>query len=234
MELTAYIGAAAILGIAGSLHCIGMCGPLVMAFESISLQKRWSSAQLIYHAGRWTTYTLLGTIIGVIGQSFAIWDLQRWAIFLTGLVMLLFILLPSITHRISAPLNGLANRLRSRMSATIKSKRLGHRYIFGLLNGLLPCGLVYTALAGSLAAGEAWIGGLFMLTFGISTTPGLLAVSKIISRLKVSFQNTTARRIQLVFSIIAVLILLRGANLGIPYLSPQIKSNQTAMECCHK
>jgi len=234
MEITGYISAALILGVAGSLHCIGMCGPLVTALESVSLQKRWTASQFMYHLGRWTTYAVLGLIVGFIGQGFATLGLQRWIVLIAGVTMLVFLLLPALSHRLKFPFLGTTSRLRATMGNALQSHKLTHRFVFGLLNGLLPCGLVYTALAGSLATVEAWKGSLFMLTFGVATTPGLLAVSQLTTWLKKRFRSATSKRIQLAFSIIALLVLLRGANLGIPLLSPQIDNPKQTLNCCHK
>jgi sulfite exporter TauE/SafE len=234
MEITGYITAALILGVAGSLHCIAMCGPLVTALESVSLQKRWTAPQFMYHAGRWTTYAVLGLAVGFVGQGFATLGLQRWSVLIAGITMIIFLFLPTLTHRIKFPFYGITNRLRTTMGNALQSRKLAHRFVFGLLNGLLPCGLVYTALAGSLAAAEAWKGSLFMLTFGVATTPGLLAVSQLTTWLKNRFKATTSKRIQLAFSIIALLVLLRGANLGIPFLSPHFDHPKQTMNCCHK
>jgi sulfite exporter TauE/SafE len=234
MEITSYITASLILGLAGSLHCIGMCGPLVSVLESVSIQKRWSLSQLLYHMGRWTTYSALGLIIGSIGQGFATLGLQRWAVLLAGIAMFLLLFFPSLSSFIKLPASRLAQRLRAVMSAALRSQKHHHRFLFGMLNGLLPCGLVFTALAGSLAADQAWKGGLFMLLFGVATTPALAAVSKLTYWIKGRFNAATSQRMQLAFSIIALLVLLRGANLGIPFVSPHFETQTKQIECCHK
>jgi sulfite exporter TauE/SafE len=234
MEITSFITASLILGLAGSLHCIGMCGPLVSVLESVSIQKRWSLSQLLYHMGRWTTYSALGLIIGSIGQGFATLGLQRWAVLLAGIGMLLLLFFPSLSSTIKLPASRLAQRLRAVMSAALRSQKHHHRFLFGMLNGLLPCGLVFTALAGSLAADQAWKGGLFMLLFGVATTPALAAVSKLTYWIKGRFNAATSQRMQLAFSIIALLVLLRGANLGIPFVSPHFETQTKQIECCHK
>ena len=234
MEITSYITAAMILGLAGSLHCLGMCGPLVSVLESVSLQKKWSLSQTLYHMGRWTTYSILGIIVGSVGQGFATLGLQRWAVLLAGITMLLLLFFPSLSRAIKLPASRLAQRLRSVMSAALRSQRHHHRFLFGMLNGLLPCGLVYTALAGSLAAEQAWKGGLFMLLFGIATTPALATVSQLTAWISGRFKAATTQRLKLAFSIIALLVLLRGANLGIPFFSPHFETQTKQMECCHK
>jgi sulfite exporter TauE/SafE len=93
---------------------------------------------------------------------------------------------------------------------------------------------VYTALAGSLAADQAWKGGLFMLLFGIATTPALATVSQLTAWIRDRFKAATTQRLKLAFSIIALLVLLRGANLGIPFFSPHFETQTKQMECCHK
>jgi hypothetical protein len=184
--------------------------------------------------GRWTTYSALGLIIGSIGQGFATLGLQRWAVLLAGIAMFLLLFFPSLSSFIKLPASRLAQRLRAVMSAALRSQKHHHRFLFGMLNGLLPCGLVFTALAGSLAADQAWKGGLFMLLFGVATTPALAAVSKLTYWIKGRFNAATSQRMQLAFSIIALLVLLRGANLGIPFVSPHFETQTKQIECCHK
>jgi hypothetical protein len=184
--------------------------------------------------GRWTTYSALGLIIGSIGQGFATLGLQRWAVLLAGIAMFLLLFFPSLSSFIKLPASRLAQRLRAVMSAALRSQKHHHRFLFGMLNGLLPCGLVFTALAGSLATDQAWKGGLFMLLFGVATTPALAAVSKLTYWIKGRFNAATSQRMQLAFSIIALLVLLRGANLGIPFVSPHFETQTKQIECCHK
>jgi sulfite exporter TauE/SafE len=160
--------------------------------------------------------------------------LQRWAVLIAGIAMLLLLFVPSLSRAIKLPASRLAQRLRSVMSAALRSQRQHHRFLFGMLNGLLPCGLVYTALAGSLAAEQAWKGGLFMLLFGIATTPALATVSQLTAWISGRFKAAATQRLKLAFSIIALLVLLRGANLGIPFLSPHIETQTKQMDCCHK
>lgn len=228
------LGAAIILGMAGSLHCIGMCGPLVSALQSIARPGAWRMQQWLYHLGRWSVYGMLGSITGMLGQTLATWGMQRWVALIAGGAMLVLIALP--THRIlqNTGWQKLVARIKSAFAVRMQNQHPFQRFVLGALNGLLPCGLVYTALAGSMAFGSALQGALFMFTFGIATTPGLLAASGIIEWIKKSVQPQAFRKTQLIMTLIAFLVILRGAQLGIPYLSPQLSAQKTHVDCCHK
>lgn len=228
------IGAAIILGLAGSLHCIGMCGPLVSALQSIAKPGAWRIQQWLYHLGRWSVYALLGTIAGLLGQTMATWGMQRWIALAAGSLMLLLIILPTPAVIKNSVWQRLIARLKSAFASRMQNQNPFQRFILGALNGLLPCGLVYTALAASIAVGSAIQGALFMFTFGIATTPGLLAASGIIAWIKKTLQPRAFRKTQLVMMLIAFLVILRGAQLGIPYLSPQLSAQKTHVDCCHK
>ncbi|MFN5620306.1 MAG: sulfite exporter TauE/SafE family protein [Flavobacteriales bacterium] len=228
------IAAAGILGFAGSLHCLGMCGPLVTALESMSSPKRWSKNQWLHHSGRWLAYGILGLAAGSIGQTLAAVGFQRWTVLIAGVTMLLMALVPSMQHLGIRPIQRLSQTIRTHFSALMQSQRFAHRLILGFLHGLLPCGLVYTAVAGAMATTSALQGSLFMLVFGIATTPALVAVSRLTAWVKKRWSIGSYKYIQASMIVIAFLVLLRGANLGIPLLSPKINTPKATMECCHK
>ena len=84
------LGTAFFLGLAGSLHCAGMCGPLAMAVPVLG-RNRWAvlASRLIYNLGRVVTYALLGLVFGLIGQTFALAGFQRWVSLVTGALILI-------------------------------------------------------------------------------------------------------------------------------------------------
>lgn len=102
----------------------------------------------------------------------------------------------------------------------------------GLLNGLLPCGLVYVACAGATATGHPWSGARYMLVFGAGTVPLMLAIS-LSGRLVPSALRLKLRQaVPICILLVAALLILRGLSLGIPYLSPDLSSGPGGSSCC--
>lgn len=228
------LSAAFILGFAGSLHCLGMCGPLVSALETITTPEKWRLHQWLHHCGRWLTYALLGLAAGSVGQTFAALGFQRWIVLIAGIAMLSMLLIPALGHVGLQPAQRLSDAVRKQLGKMMHTRNPLYRFAVGMLHGLLPCGLVYAALAGAVSTSSAWQGMLFMTVFGISTTPALLAVSRIMNWLKQRFNINSIKHVQGALMIVALLVLLRGANLGIPMLSPKLNANKAQMECCHR
>ncbi len=166
-------------GLFGSLHCVAMCGPLVMVIPfahsslfSLILQR------LLYQAGRIAVYSIFGLLAGLLGSGFGMLGLQQSLSLVTGLILLIMAgshflgrsnpRLHRLQSRLVAPLVGLMGRYLSRPYGGLFA---------GALNGILPCGMVYAALAASLNADSVLKGGQFMLFFGLGTTPLMMLAS---------------------------------------------------------
>lgn len=232
--------AALSIGFAGSLHCVGMCGPLVMIVHSGGKGKTisWWINQIIYHSGRLLVYASFGVIIGFVGKGFVAYGFQQWLAVISGILLLLMLFVPYFSSKIKAGGNVVFQKVRGKFSSLIQDKKPQTQFLLGVINGLLPCGLVYAAMAAAFATGSPSKSALFMVIFGLATSPALFAVAGFgnIIRTKIKAKNFAAIRIGL--SVLAVLFILRGANLGIPYLSPKVKmdvhqSGQT-MDCCNR
>lgn len=167
------------LGIFGTGHCIGMCGPLVFAFPGQT--SKWS-AHVHYHLGRIAAYTLCGASMGGIGAAAAslpgITRIQVLISFLAA-VLILFLGLMRLGWMAepgflwSSVLDKILGQGRLRRMAE-NPQRLPAMLGLGFLLGFLPCGLTYAALARALAAGGPIQGGLFLMAFGVGTLPGLM------------------------------------------------------------
>ena len=157
------------IGLFGTLHCIGMCGPIALA---IPMQKnsRWQLVQnsLLYNLGKALTYMILGLFVGLLGEGFVFVGLQKWLSILTGVFILTAVLFSLNLERklIALPyFNQFFFQLKSSLGKLLKKTSKLSIFSTGLLNGLLPCGLVYLALASAISLGDVWSSGLFMLTF---------------------------------------------------------------------
>ncbi|AWO00556.1 hypothetical protein DLD77_01980 [Chitinophaga alhagiae] len=218
---------AVLLGFLGSFHCIGMCGPIALTLPVQHLRgARKMGGILLYNAGRVTTYMLMGLLFGWLGRQFYLGGLQQWlsislgVLLLAGMFFYRFMPVPKL-HIIKKTLGGL-----------LVQQRVSTLYAIGLLNGLLPCGLVYLGVAGALAAGDVWEGMLFMGAFGAGTLPAMAAVTWFSQLVSLPVRRHIRRLIPVAVAVMAVLLILRGMNLGIPYISPAMQP--AAVNCCHK
>ncbi|NNC82884.1 MAG: sulfite exporter TauE/SafE family protein [Flavobacteriales bacterium] len=229
------IWAGLILGFLGSLHCIGMCGPIALALP-LDRSNTWKkvSGALTYNLGRSITYALMGLLFGAIGQAFIVVGLQRWVSLGAGLLLILYVM---VNYVLKKPLLGSWTLGLGRLKAALgkQFQRSSYRSLFsiGLLNGLLPCGFVYFALVGAIASGSAWQGGGYMILFGLGTTPALLAMNlfgaQILGRFKIDFN----RWVPYMLVFFGVLFVLRGMALGIPFISPDVLPGAETPSCCH-
>lgn len=195
-----------ILGFLGSLHCVGMCGPLTITL----LRPEHGAAKFgYYHLGRLATYSVIGMILGLIGYSFEIMKLQQWVSLFLGLSLLVIFLIPGYRQKIehsyiSSPL---FLRIKNVLQRNLGSKS---RWTFsGVMNGLLPCGMVLMASALAISAGSVWKSALYMIFFGLGTLPALALVSLGSNRLKSIFPKTQ-RLIPILASISGVILIIRG------------------------
>ncbi len=228
---------ALLLGLLGSLHCIGMCGPLVLLLP-IQHQNPYRRAfgALIYTFGKALTYAAFGILFGLIGQSFVAFGWQQGLSIAIGTLMLIAAVLSLLQLKWIALENTLSSSLtliRQALSKWMQSENTASLFIFGLLNGLLPCGLVYTAAAASIETGSTINGALFMFLFGIGTLPMMWSIIFFGATFQNSFRNQLKRIIPITLLLMGALLLMRGAGLGIPYLSPKVNVEKKHMDCCH-
>lgn len=234
---------ALMIGLVGSLHCMGMCGPIAVG---LPLHKdNWLlkiSGGLLYNSGRIITYGILGAIFGLLGRGIELAGLQQWASIGLGIAMILSVIFPVLFKekiQIDKVFTGYASRLIGSFRKLFTKSSLGSLFLIGLLNGLLPCGLVYMAIAGAINTNDVVMGVAFMMVFGIGTTPALLAVSLVGNVISISLRNKLRRIIPVFIVILGILFILRGMNLGIPYVSPKTHKLEVQKEmkvdepCCH-
>jgi sulfite exporter TauE/SafE len=221
---------AAVLGITGSLHCLGMCGPIAIA---LGRNNNSAFSLVSYNLGRISTYALLGGIFGFVGELLNFSLFQQYTSIIVGGVMILYVLMQYTKLRRFAAKTPEAWNAFSRklIGKAIKSKK--GMFVVGLANGLLPCGLVYVALAGSVAAGKWFEGALVMFVFGLATFPAMLAIPSLVQKLLPHQKAALNRAIPYVLVAFACLFILRGMNLGIPFISPQMTEVVNNGACCH-
>lgn len=213
-----------ILGLLGSLHCVGMCGPIafMLPFDRTNSFKKVSQIAM-YHFGRLLAYSIIGLIFGLIGKSLYLFGFQQQLSIIIGVLMILVVLIPQKTfnkYNFSKPIYKIVSKVKSSLGTALKKKTFDTFLTIGFLNGFLPCGLVYMAVFAAIAGGNAINGSLYMAVFGLGTIPLMTTVIYFSQFLK----GTTRQKIQKIIPVFVVFIgalfILRGLGLGIPYLSP--------------
>lgn len=214
-----------VFGLLGSLHCVGMCGALALALPGAhESDGRWLLGRLVYHTGRVGTYVVLGVAVGTLGHGLNVLGWQQRLSIISGVLILLLVVVPEAMRARAAAGLGIARPLAAGQRALAYwFQRPGLRALLmtGALNGLLPCGLVYLALAGALSAPGIGGAAAYMALFGLGTAPLLLGVA-LSGRLVVPTVRVRLRRvIPWAATALALLFIVRGLGLGIPYLSPK-------------
>ncbi len=208
---------ALLLGLAGSLHCVGMCGPLLLALPLDAAGKRQVMRQmLVYHAGRILTYAALGLLFGLLGKGLAVAGLQKILSISAGVFMLGMALMAWRFERMVTALPGFGaftQGVKSRMGNLLRHN--GSTFSLGLLNGLLPCGMVYTALAGAISTASITEGALFMMAFGFGTLPLLLGVSTLGRSFSVASRKNIRLAQPILLGLVGLLLLQRGLHLDL-------------------
>lgn len=217
-----------VLGLTGSLHCAGMCGPIAVALTGKDSDKfSFILKRVVYNSGRIVTYVLLGALFGLLGDRIKMSGLQQTISILTGVILLIGLF---VSHNPFSVLmkSNLFQRIYvsyKRLIGIFFGKKSTFAFLMtGILNGFLPCGLVYLALSGALLTGDVMNSSLFMLMFGAGTIPLMLSISLFGRTVKLNYLKI--RKLIPVFTIIlAILFILRGLNLNIPFISPKLDVN---------
>lgn len=208
------------LGLVGSLHCAGMCGPLALALPVAGKTRSdFVLGRVLYNLGRILTYTGIGAVFGLVGQSFALAGFQKWVSLVAGVVILLG-LVASLRIGLGLPITKSVMWLKSSVGRLLQQRTFGSLFLLGSLNGLLPCGLVYVAAAAAAATGSLQMGVLSMAMFGLGTLPVMLGLGLAGRKLQGFFNFKLQNLVPISLAVLGVLLILRGMELGIPYLSP--------------
>jgi uncharacterized protein len=213
-----------ILGLLGSFHCVGMCGPIafMLPVDRSNTVKKITQIS-IYHFGRLLAYSIIGLVFGLIGKSLYIFGFQQQLSIIIGVLMILVVLIPQQTfnkYNFSKPIYRLISKVKSALGSAMKKKTMDTFLTIGFLNGFLPCGLVYMALFAAIAGGNAINGILYMAVFGLGTIPLMTTTIYFSQFLKGKARQRIQKAIPVFVILIGALFILRGLGLGIPYLSP--------------
>ena len=218
------IWAGLILGLGGSLHCLGMCGPLVLMMHGQALQRnKWTL--LLHHTGRTLAYLVLASVFYSVGKTTHWMGWQNGVAVLGGLIFLLG-WIPLFQKKISIFLTPLRNYTAKHLP---QQKNWKH-FLLGVMNGWLPCGWSLSAIGAALLISNLSEAIAFILLFGIGSSPALIGLVWSGERLQIKWPWIQHKWTRMAFAMLGLLLILRGANLGIPYVSPKIKAEK--MSCC--
>ena len=225
------------IGIVGSFHCVGMCGPIALALPVADAGK-WKRLLFIslYNTGRVIAYALLGMLFGFLGNQFFIGGYQQILSISLGVLILFFLFFSKYLDTNKTFINSYTLYLKQFLGKLLRSEKQFYTYLFiGFLNGFLPCGLVYVAIAGAVATGSVLHSAMFMGAFGLGTFPVMFTVTVLGKFISLQWRNQMRKAVPVFIGAMAVLLILRGLNLGIPYISPEMKATATGTHsCCHK
>ncbi len=228
-----------LIGLVGSFHCIGMCGPIAIALP-VTAKGTWRfyAGRFLYNIGRTVTYAFFGAMMGVIGQRFFVAGFQQEVSIVVGALMIASAIAPGLVNRIFGNLKiaqTITTRLKELFSAAFRKRTVASLFVVGVVNGFLPCGLVYMAMAGAATTGSIEGGAVFMAGFGLGTIPVMLGVSVAGSFIPLAVRHKISRLTPVFLFVLGVILLLRGLNLGIPMVSPKIPAQSAAAAappCC--
>lgn len=217
------ITTAFITGLVGSLHCVGMCGPLALSLPYYKLPKHKAIvAMFLYHIGRTISYSILGLLVGLLGNLVTIVGWLQVLSILSGFIIIVLTLAQASFFPKFQWLTKFQMQVSKELSKTVHKKTFFSFLKVGLLNGLLPCGPIYLALLTCITLGNTLKSMLFMFAFGIGTFPLLFLVMLMHYKLSTYYRQKFQKIIPVFALCIGSLLILRGLNLNIPFLSPQL------------
>jgi hypothetical protein len=217
------LSTAFLFGFLGSLHCLGMCAPIAWAIpQNEKKRSTWAVNRLAYNSGRLFTYSILGVLVGVFGELLAFAGIQQWLSILAGITVVIGALVLNgkipTTIRFS-PAQKAFLFIKTKIGHLLKVNNFKSNFSLGLLNGMLPCGLVYMALVAAMSMGSLAGGSAYMALFGLGTFPMMIGAAFLGISFKGKFTKVWFKFMPKMLVLVGLILILRGMNLGIPYLS---------------
>ncbi|ROL59343.1 sulfite exporter TauE/SafE family protein [Bacteroidetes/Chlorobi group bacterium ChocPot_Mid] len=226
-----------IMGLIGSLHCLGMCGPIAIAIPSRNDNKiSIFIDSIVYNLGRTVTYVVMGALVGLLGTAVSLAGYQEIVSAIAGVLLLIIVVIPKKWETVLADIGIIkkaSDSLKTAFRKVFQVKTISSLLLIGILNGLLPCGLVYTALIASVAYGSVLGSMTFMLFFGLGTLPMLAVVFNVKTMISLGIRRKINKLIPVGIGLVAVILILRGLSLGIPFVSPVLPDHVSEKgKCC--
>ncbi len=218
-----------LIGFLGSFHCLGMCGPIVLALPVTNTSNfKLVLSRILYNFGRIVTYSFFGAVFGFFGRGITFVGFQSSTSIAIGIIILVYYIMPSkYKGKLSTttPYQFLNNFVKSAFKKITKTGSPKALFLFGIINGFLPCGFVYFALAGAITTGDSLTGATFMALFGLGTTPIMLGTALVGKFISGNLRVKMNKLIPIFAIILALLFILRGLSLDIDYISPKLTND---------
>lgn len=213
-----------LLGLGGSLHCAGMCGPIALALplKGNNFFKK-TFGGVLYNLGRTITYAVMGAFFGLFGEGLELIGFQKWVSIVMGALMVISVFFPKLfknQYTLNKSMFSFVGKLKNYFKNLLNVKTYSGLLLIGLVNGLIPCGLVYVALAGAIGTGSSVNGIIFMTLFGLGTIPMMLGISLAGNMLSGFLRDKMNKIIPVLVVLVGLLFIVHGLGLGIPMLSP--------------
>jgi sulfite exporter TauE/SafE len=212
-----------------------MCGPIALSLPVYYLPTHQKLVGiLLYHSGRIMLYALLGSLFGFVGRQFYLAGLQQYFSIMLGCLILLILLQSTFGKRALHLkfMDRFQQKIQTIIARYIQKKQLYGMLILGMANGLLPCGMVYLAFTGAMAAGNVGGAVIFMAFFGIGTFPAMFLLTYFGSFISLKVRNNMKKAIPFFVATMALLLILRGLNLNIPMVSPLLHNSAAGVVDC--
>lgn len=202
---------ALLLGLTGSLHCIGMCGPIAMLIQGKN-RNQLILNRVLYNLGRTATYVTMGIVVGFFGKIIQWGGWQGKISIALGLLIFVVLLIPAIQKLFLPSLSRLVLKLKNAFTSQLQSRRPFSSTLTGMLNGFLPCGLVYASLAVALIQNSPWESAVVMALFGLGTLPMLLLAAYSWQAMKSAIPFSSAKLQTAMLVIVALVMIWRGVS----------------------
>ncbi|NND34972.1 MAG: sulfite exporter TauE/SafE family protein [Saprospiraceae bacterium] len=208
------------IGFLGSLHCVGMCGPIAMSlpYQGSSRVATWANVAL-YNGGRIATYAVIGILPGLLGLGLSLSGVQKnvslalGILFLAAAIVSVGILRFPKNWQVFLPLY---NWVQRKLSDLLGKRFHGTFFTIGLVNGLLPCGLIYMALAAALTQFDVFASMLYMIFFGLGTVPLMFLVASSQKLISLRIRTLLRKSIPIFMLFFAALLIYRGLYMPLP------------------
>ncbi|MFZ9936898.1 MAG: sulfite exporter TauE/SafE family protein [Luteolibacter sp.] len=228
--------AALVAGMATSLHCVGMCGPIACGLSTLAKTEgeRLTAASL-YHGMRLVSYGIIGAVCGAIGRQPLAWFFDSPAVLLPWVLVVVLVMMAFGWDK-KVPRPAVFNRLTAR--ARLKAGGLspyGGSAAMGLLTPLLPCGPLYLVFGAALLAGSAAKGAEFTLAFGLGTVPLLWLAQHSFHRIRARLTPRNMGRLRrgLAFATALMLMWRLHGTVPVQYFGGQPAEKEELPSCCH-
>lgn len=215
-----------------------MCGPIAFILpvdRSSNVSKVFGLTA--YNLGRTFTYAILGLVVGVFGEGLRFAGVSQTISIVLGVLLLLTVLVSKKIFNVSflgKYFLRITNFVKNKLGATLKKKSTSALFVTGLLNGLIPCGAVFIALQAALLQPSVHQSVAFMFAYGLGTIPMMFSISYLSSSITGAVKKKVTKIMPIITVVVALLLIVRGLNLDIPYISPAYHAETNEMSCCHK